>query len=77
VSVLSKERKEKLMSEDDPKNQPELEALSDTELDEVAGGMQNQLNNNPTTKHPGGANSKINSNLGKVSILCDEIPNKG
>lgn len=65
------------MFEDKLKNQPEPEKLTDCELDNVAGGMQKQLNNNSTTGHAGGVNSKENFNPAKVQILCNELGKKG
>lgn len=69
------------MKQDNFDRQPEEEMrasenLSESELENVVGGMQNQLNNNPVMDHPGGAN-KSSINPGKTSFLCDAVQPKG
>lgn len=56
----------------------EQQNLSENELDEITGGMQNQLNNNPVANNSnGGLFKSAKINPGKVSFRCNGAINEG
>lgn len=55
----------------------ESASLGDTELENITGGMQNQLNTNSVNEHPGGANKKLNSKLAQGAIPCNALGKEG